>query len=324
VISSDYEHFLKAAFPNLTSTENIKVEKVITVSRYSKETNDPYKKQGFKTESTLKDGDLFVNLSAKLTLGGETHYVTLASFATLEQIKLKATEYNVDIKAIENKFAQLQGLLDTSNKNLIALEFNDPNASTFLTSTRLLEIEKSDKKGIEKYDLTTLEETFPGLNFSNIKFFPTNFPAFKNLMSKYTFGEPRTEAQLRKMFDGRILDAENNVTKDKDGHDVIALTANKKPYTGVKGKPYVAVSYKDDLEGSLTGNTQAKLIPIGSNKRELNILIAEVNKIIDERQLDIDKNYDVKNPQNFVMSDEINAKTEVLLNRSDILDVLID
>lgn len=314
IISTDYETFLKNAFSDIESGENIKVERVLTVTAYNSDINNAYKKQGFDKDSALKTGQLFINLSAKLTFGQKTHYITLATFGTKEKILEKAKEYNVDSDAIKNKYKEIERLLAKSSDKLLVLKIKDPNAISFFTGTRLEKV--MDGKKQKKHTLSSLKDEFPGMNVSNIKFFPSDFQAFKNLISKYTFGEVRSEETLRWMFEGKKVTG-----KDSKGEDIVVRlkTEDGKDYSGLKNKPYIIVSYNDDLEGTTGNATHAKLVPIGSDKRSLIKLTEEVNKLLDERQAEVKKNFGT----GVFLSPEMNTKTEILLNRSDILDVLI-
>jgi hypothetical protein len=131
------------------------------------------------------------------------------------------------------------------------------------------------------------------MNFTEIRFFPQDFKVFSNLMRKYTFGTPRSDQQLIELH--------------KD----------------LQNKPYIVVSFANDLEGDIKGTTtQAALIPITSNSRNLTTLTAEINNLLDERKKEISDSYDEKT-KTVKISDKINAKTETLLNRNDILQALI-
>ena len=306
ILSSEAPEYLKELFVELKggSTELLNTEYVITVSRYDDSINTPYKKKGFISEKTLKNSELFINLSAKITLGQKTHYVTLATFGTQAQINNKALSMGIDIESINNKFKELNDAL-TQDKKMLELEIDDLNNIQLLTSTLLAKIYRNSKGEVdesgkrEEYSLDTLEEDFPGLNYSEIRFYPGNIDAFKNLFRRYTFGKTRDEDTER-------------WTEEKWNNE----------FTRLKNKPYIVVSYDSDLNGSATGTrTQALLVPVGSHKRSTSEVIKEVEFILNERTKEIHN--DVLNNKEPVISDEMNAKTETLLNRSDIMDVLI-
>lgn len=303
ISSNEAPDYLKEIFVELQqgSIEFIDIEYVMTVSRYDDTINSPYQKKGFIKEKTLKNNDLFINYSAKLTLGQKTHYVTLGTFGTQENIEKKASEMGYNVNAITSRFSELEKTL--ANKKLLELKIDDLSQVNFLTGTLLAKInrdrngnvvsdEKSGKR--EEYSLDTLGEAFPGLNYSEIRFYPGNIDAFKNLIRKYTFGKERE-------------------FNDVEWEDY---------FRRLKNKPYIVVSYDNDLNGNITGTTtKASLIPIGSHKRSINTIIKEVEDLLDQRQQEIHD--DITNKREPIISDELNARTETLLNRSDIMDVLI-
>jgi len=304
ILPNEFDEFIKYAFPNTSSLENIEVERVITVSTYKETINNTHSKIGFDKTKTLKNGDLFINISAKLTYGNKIHYITLASFATLEEIAKKAKEYNVDIKEVEKRWIELESQLEKSDNNFIELKIEDPNSISFITGTRLEKLPET----ASPHTLASLKEKFPGLHVSNIKFYPNDYNDFKNLLSKYTFGPERSEETMSRMFYGYT-------EEDKKG--------KKTTYSGLKNKPYIIVSFKDDLDGGSENIIHAKLIPITSNKRSITTLTKEVDKILDERanKISVASKEGKKGSQ--VFDNDLNAKAEILLNRSDILDTLI-
>lgn len=315
VISTDFNEFMKYAFNDITSSEHINTEIVLTVSRYNKDINNPYKKHGFDEKSTLANGELFVNLSAKLTYGQKTHYVTLATLGKQSKIIEKATSLNIPTDKIIDKFNSLEKLLEDSKSNMISLKLDDLNSFDFITSTRLETVlADTTSKKKKEFNLSSLQDEFPGLKFSEIRFFPPDFQVFKNLLRKYTFGterftgvnisEAETEEKLKALWDG---------TKDANGKIIKA---------GLKNKPYIVVSSKNDLDGDAVGTTtQASIVMIGSHKRDLNTLISEIEDLLDERKKEVFNN--ISSGKGSFIGDKISAKTEALLNRSDILDVLI-
>jgi len=317
--SNDFEEFFKEAFKgDVDSSELISIEPILTATKYNKNINTPFAKHGFKEDKTLGNGKTFITLSAKLILGQKVHYITLAAFGTEEQILKKATEYNVDNVKIEEKFREIEKLLEASQNNFLELPIDDIENIKIITSTRLEKVFTNSNKRVT-YDLSSLEENFPGMNISEIRFFPRSLEEFKKLLKKYTFGPERfsnqglsdseIEKKIKVLFEGN-RDKNGKLIKDADG----------KTNSGLKNKPYIVVSTKEDLDGNENVNTtQAVLIPIGSNQRNLDTLTKEVEDLLEERRLDMENGY----TNNKKISPEINAKTEILLNRSDILSVLI-
>ena len=286
VLSTKYKSYLEHIFGKIENTEHIDFEIIVTATNFDKEVNSPYQKKGLETSRLLKTGDPFINLTAKITLGQKTHYITLATLGSKEKILDKATKMNQSTDKIEERFNNIEKSLKT--KHLLEFKIKDVNSIQIITSTLINDIFELD--GVTKkkftFPLTTLKEEFPGMYFSEIRFFPGNETVFRNLINQYTFGEKRTEEQI------------------------------KEDYDLLKNKSYIVVSYKDDLNGTSSNKTQANLVPIGSNKRSLKVLTEEVNNLLEERKNSLSETNKTINP-------ELNAKTESLLNRSDILDVLI-
>lgn len=286
VLSTDFENYLKSIFGDMPNTEHIGYETILTASTFDADTNTPYKKKGFDSAKVLKGGETFINLTAKITWGQKTHYLTLATFGTQEEIIKKATSMAQNTDELVQKFRSIEAGL--RSKKLIEFKIKDLDKVNFNTSTLIEQMLDKVTKKPEEYPLTSLEEEFPGMYFSEIRMYPGREEVFYNLINRYTFGEKRTEAQL------------------KDLHKKL------------KNRPYIVVSYKNDLDGSVTGTkTQAKLVPIGSNARGFDTLTKEVNDLLAERKASL-------SATNRTISGELNAKTETLLNRSDILDCLIE
>jgi hypothetical protein len=135
--------------------------------------------------------------------------------------------------------------------------------------------------------LDKLKEQFPGIKMSEVRFYPDDESEFKNLMRKYTFGEER---------------------------DKTTIDTN---YKNLKNKPYIVISFNDDLEGSITSTkTQSKLIPLQLESRDYKTTKSEIlelrDKILDE----------IKNTKK--VSLQLNANADILMSQSQILDILID
>ena len=319
ILSTDFNAYLKQVFKgDISTSEWIGIEPVFTVTKYDNAINIPFAKHGFNADKTLDNGKLMINLSVKLTLGQKTHYITLATFGTYENIVKKAQEYKVSIDAITARFAALEKTLDSSKDKMISLKIDNLSDIEFLTSTRLEKTLKTPKSAeTQKFALTELEEAFPGMQFSEIRFFPQSEAEFAVLMKSYTFGTERftgegitkeeTAKRLKILFEG-LRDEKGNLIEDENG----------KTNSGLRNKPYIVATTANDLNGNINSNkTQAVLIPIGANKRKLPTLIKEVNDLLDQRKEELG------NSTNFKLSDAMNVKTEALLNRSDILSVLI-
>ena len=164
-----------------------------------------------------------------------------------------------------------------------------------ITSTRL---EDNNK---QKHYLINLDRDFIGMYHSEIKIFPSTYTGFKKLLDKYTFGESRSEENVKKQF---------NLFKNK---------------------PYIVVSFNNDLEGSSGNKTSAKIIPINAEGRSVDVLIDEASKIKTALNQELSDYFGKttgddyqKLKSNYKVSDAINVKTESLLDRSQILDILIE
>ena len=193
ITSTKFIEYLKRAFVELNSdtTEKIDVEYVITVSNFNKSINSPVSKEGFDDASVLKDGDLFINLSAKLKFGGKIHYITLASLGTKEKIAEQAKLRNYDLSDLEKKFSEFENKLKSTSSKFLELKI-DKAKIDFSTNTRLVQITDKDDNRI-KYDLTILRKKFPNLKFSEIRFYPNNKEDFEKLEKKYVFNKSYKE-----------------------------------------------------------------------------------------------------------------------------------
>ena len=291
--SSDYIDFLKRAFIGLNpdSSERLNVDYVITVKRFNDSINAPYAKEGFKQDKMLKNGELFINLTAKISFNGRFHYITLASLGAKEEILKKADIWKYSTDTINNRFKYLEEELEKSTDKTLELKISDPTKINFSTKTRLEKLKKDNTEVRIEYKLTELAEKFPNMNVSEIRFFPGDRENFRKLVNKYTFGKKREEILTPERF--------------------------TEFYEKQRNQAYIVVSYKNDLNGSDSSNeTQATLVPIGAHKRNLKKLTEEINTLIDLRRGEAFTKAGV--------SDKLNAQTETLLHRSDILNVLIE
>jgi len=297
--STNHMDYLKHIFADVTEGENVKVDYVVTVSKYESSINNPIKKFGFDSEKTLKSGDLFVNISAKLTFNGKTHYVTLATLSKLDKLAEKSKEFDPNIAdVVTTKFKEYEATLK-GKTTMLELDV-DLDSLEFNTGTVFAkEPSDSSKKINEKHALTKLRENFPGLNFSEIRMYPGSEEEFFQLLRRYTFGKERFS---------------DNTEETK---------ARKAAYfEALKNKPYIVVSYDTNLNGDPNSlKTIATLVPIVSESRKLSTLISEVESVLKERDQSIRTLS--KNKQDVKISPELNAKTEVLLSRPDILEILI-
>lgn len=317
-ISGKYKNYLKYIFKESSDFKNdqrIQVDLVLTSSTFDSKLNSPYKKHGLIEANLLKENRPFINLSAKLKFGNAVHYVTLATFGTEEKILEtigilpKETDRAMLSARVSRKFEQLIEA-NKSNKTRMPLELlkiNKQNIS-FLTSTMLWEINDNSGKRLS-YPLTSLKENFPGLNVSEIRLFPNDKNMFRNVFNKYTFGEPRSE------------------------EDLFGTDGNSGRFKFLRNRPYVVVSFADDINGQAGSTTvKAAIIPVGSYPRSFNKVIEEVNQLRQEVSEDIHKEFekrleegeDVTKVSKTIKPDpKFNAKLETLFNRSQILDVLI-
>ena len=248
-------------------------------------------------------------MSAKLKFGDAIHYITLATLGKEDTIASDAimkfvgdeTEKKRLLNNLKSKFSQIKSAVEENPKSIVELTNIEDKQIEFLTSTRLLKILDTNKKK-KQYTLTTLKDSFPGMKFSELRIFPGDFQSFSNLMKKYTFGEERSDETVKYLYDK------------------------------LKNKPYIAVSYADDLNGSDTKAVYAKLIPISSSYRKLDKVIAEVNSLKEEASQRFEELLEIQHKsglskaearQNVKVPDDVNAKTDCLLNGGQVLDILI-
>jgi septation ring formation regulator EzrA len=267
---------------------------MVTAQRYNEDYHDPYAKYEGDPNSYLKNTDLFVNLTAKISVDDKSQFITLATFPNQETLIKEGLKYvKGDVTDLKNKINNFYEKLDHD----LPLDFtgfkkiNTVNLDNFqaITGTRLV---TKDSKNKSTYTLDTLKEKIPGIKHSIIKMFPGNLNDFKTYVNKYSFGEKRSEERIAKLFD--IF----------------------------KNKPHIVISFDSDLNGS-NDNTQAKLMPIGSKSRTLNELIDEVLTLKKDASDEVKHFYENNEKGTYVPSKELNARFEVILNPSQILDMLI-
>lgn len=322
VISTyDYADYFNHIFG--TDKGNVAVELVVTASLYSEEYNTPFQKQLFDATETLKEGDVFRNVMAKLTLGdNKVQYVTLATLAKNETFLDpekgmknywgKASKADVESKLLETTKTikkTLEKQIADGGENLLVTAEIDQSEIDIITSTRLI---KSDENKF-KFKLSELEQTFPGIYISEIRIFPASFKAAKKLLSRYQFGGEVSDKRVRKLL---------NIDKN-----------NKRLGIGMGNKPYIVVSFANDIEGVENGNrTAAKLIPISADSRSLEVAMQEVNELKKEADAVIKAQFAgvntteglVKARENFVFPEILNVKAETLFDKNQILDILLE
>ena len=307
IITTEYQKYFDKIFAGMQGSSNVKVEIVMTATKMDKAINTPFKKKGFDNSLMIEQTKPFINLSAKLTWDGKTHYITLATLGTQEKILAKAEEYNVSKDAINTKFDQIKESL--KNNSFVEYEINIDDVS-FLTSTVLQKIPKTNKDGskstnkFETFSIGTLEEDFPGLNVSGVKFIPHTRQSFVNLFDSYVFGERRTMTIVV-----------------EDGKEKFSDPKIEARFLSLRNKPYVVVSFDNDLDGGTGLTTKARIVMVGANKRGLTTLKQEVSQLLEERNNDMQANSTKGSIAK--ISDSLNVKTEMVLNRNDILEVLI-
>ena len=305
ISSTPYKNYFKSIFKDQDDfkiAKDIKTELILTATKYDKVLNAPYNKFNSDADKQLKQGDSFINLSVKLTYGDAVHYVTLATFGSPNTLRTAIEKYVTDstkaaelITNIENKLDQIGTTLNENPTSVIELSSIDPKTIEFLTSTRLLRLEKNGQR--IKHPLNTLKEKHPKLYTSEIRVFPSDLSKFTNLINSYTFGQPRSAERIAELF--RIL----------------------------KNKPYIVVSYKNDIDGTINGENFAKLVPVGSENRNYEALLREINEFKSEVSEfvneEANKQKTNNTPVKVKIPEKFNVKADSLLNKSQILDILI-
>ena len=308
-----YHNYFKHIFPiNPGDIGTIDVEFVITLSKYNKSTNSPYLKFGRNPDAELENTDPFINLSAKLTYGGKVHYVTLANFSKESTIlnaimsisvegldKNKTDEVNKKKKELADKVANTfidlkKKISNFSSSDIIEISNVTKNDLTFLTSTRFIQTEDSSGK-LDSFNLTELFSKFLGIKVSEIRIFPGNEADFRKVYDGFVFGEKYDEEFL------------------------------KEKYNEWKNKPYVVISYANDLNGSTGNNSSAKPVVLISTTRNISTLEREATEIYEEETKHVRDYYKIpeKDRGKFVYNPVIDAKNQMLLDKPQILDILI-
>ena len=311
ISSKDYAPYLKHIFTEASDFKNrqtIETELILTATTYDSVLNAPYKKVQPDVDKQLKNGDPLLNLSVKLTFGDAVHYITLATFGKPETLKKAVQKYVTDaadaeelVKKIDNKMAQISNALSADSSAVLELTGISASNVDFLTSLRLLKFESAPGKRVS-HSLIDLKEDHPKLYTSEVRFFPSTLEKFTALMNNYTFGPKRSDARVAELF---------------------AL---------MKNKPYIVMSYKNDINGSKGTDNYSKLVPIGAESRSYQDLLLEVSKLRTSAAEEINAEFSKllasglgkeEARGKIVISESLNAKAETLLNRSQIIDMLI-
>lgn len=253
--NSKSDAYLKLLFGDSITANKIQTSTVLTATVYNETIHGPLFKQGFTTDKTLKNGDIFINVSLKLKSNTKVHYVTLASISanTID------SAFGPDSKSAELYDDVIFKITeDFKNKETpTILELTDVDFSNQITSLRFLKnltVETSVKDILKKY---------PGIKRSDILFYPTNKIAFVELVNSYSFGEKRKSEDTIKI--------ENGEKKVTSGLDSL--------YEKYKGKPYIALSYGSDLKGSNSSDVQAKITPLITKNRTYEQTVKDINDL---------------------------------------------
>lgn len=288
------------------------IEYLITAVRYDKNANDPQFMSQYDSDKTLKNGDLMLNISAKLNYEGDVHYITLATFATQKSItdtikNIVQTDANgKDVKEIVDKKLHLLTKVNNLYSNIDSINFEDLGLDIIdlvsldgkedidiITSTQLTRAEGEDVK----YSLIDLKYKLPGLKFSNIRLYPQDFEMFKSLYSKYTFGHPIPDDILKEM------------------------------HQKFRNKPYIVVSFNNDLDGSPNGTiNSARLLPLLSESRSVAKMKQEINSWYDALTHDMNKHYSSLKEGDetpYAIPTLYDAGLQSIIGRPQIIDILM-
>lgn len=331
---TDYPNFFTHIFG--ASIRNVNIELLITASLFDAKLNTPFQKQGFNALKLPQDGvGLFKNITAKLTQGevgdpsAKTHYITLATLTSDDTFINEGLKYyKGDKTAITNSvLAASKAIKDTlddlvarKQPNFVVLDTIQQKEISLITSTRLV---GKSKDGVS-HKLTDLRYLFPGMQFSEIKILPNSLAEFTQTLNKYNFGAERTPEQIHKMFYGTKND---DATTNPDGTKNNDATVKTR---GLSGKPYIVVTFGNDLGGTKGSKTSAKLVPISAKGRDMKTIMEEVAKLKAEINASVNDHFKADEDGNVLLTDveyvvkpEFNAKAETLLDKSQMLDILM-
>lgn len=302
--SREFTKYLTEAFPSaasdLMNDVNVKVEPVITVTKYNSEYNAPYNKSLNDQSKHLKDGDLFINLSAKIILHtNEVHYITLATFPKLDTITEKALgKLNDSDKKgvsdfIQENYDKLRASVNTNGA--IEVPLSNDSKLEYLTGTKLLRGKKGSSDEYPKTLLSDFGKRFKDAQISDLKLFPkfdkefgNNYTTFKELVKKYYFE-----------YKG------SSISED----DMKAL------YKKLANKPYVIITTVTSSKNNLS-----KLVPVYGTTRNIDTMKDEVNSLLDKYSELTSTN------KTLTVADfkELNLLNDMFLNRNQVLDLLIE
>lgn len=294
--SDNYSLFLAKAFESeidFKNTKSLDVKIVVTTSRYNENFNKPYNKSLDNPKKHLKNSQLFINLSGKITFNGKSHFVTLATFPAQETLAKKALnkviESDRDALALElfSTLDKLETNLKNNEDQPVIYDFD----ATFehLTGVRLL---RGEPKSTEEYPiikLSDLSSRFEDADFSEIKLFPAELEQFSKLLRENYFdyeGQQLSDAQIQNL------------------------------YSALKNKPYVRVTF-----GQYNSNL-GKLVPVYGISRDLKEVQLEVADLLNKLDAVLDS-VDKGERVSKLDYTETNLISDTILNKSNVLDLLI-
>lgn len=295
--------FFGSIFGSSIIPSKIKASVVVTASRFDINSNVTLYKKGFDIKKVINDKSPFINLSLKLEYNGKVHYVTLASISanTVESWFGSNSESNsLYAKVIEKLNKELKNdykdIIELNKKNDI--DYKQITSIRFLSEDEVSSAEPTSVKDTSKHK---------GLKKSEIRLFPTDKKYFDELINSYSFGEKRKEEDiLARDKDGNII-----MKGDKPLVKTPGLNTLFETY---KGKPYIIVSFnQNDLNGSLTNDVQAKIIPLITKHRSVETTRTE---LIELRKIYFDSSEEEKKKMNYLFKNVVST--------TEIIDILIN
>ena len=303
--TTNYKNYLSHIFNDNFNNpiSNYSVKYLVTARRYNEELHTAYAKfEGaeLSEKKSLANTDLFLNLTAELTINDKVHYITLATFPKQETLFTKGlSNVRGDVEALRSRLTMFYNKLE-SNINVLDTGFYSLGEVSLenlrhITGTRIVSKEKDVNKKT-KHTLLDLKNRIPGLEHSIIRLFPGNINDFTNYINRYSFGPPRSQENIDKLFS--IL----------------------------KNKPHIVVTFDGNLNGSMSGDAGAKIMPISSDSRKLSVIMSEVLDLKKELKEEASEFYKTNvdaQSGDYKPSDLMNAKFETILNATQVLDILI-
>ena len=302
-LSSDqFEQFLGYAFQSdllFENTKNLNCKYVVTASKYNEDSNHAYNKSLDDTSRHLKDGDLFLTISAELEIGNNKHYITLAAFPSRETLMSKALNNvtDTDRANLEKSLTKVLDNLEKDIQNGPKIVDLDSDLS-LLTGVRLLrEDVKSDK--VKKYPeikLSELSTKFKDATFEQIKLYPSDYNEFKKLIINNYFN-----------YAGK---SDSELEKDLKIEEL---------FKKLKNKPYIRITF-----GNYGDSDLGKLLPVYSKSRNIDTITKEVEQHLKS----IKDIISAKSANKEKLSKDDFAKAnligDMMLNKSNVLDILIN